>query len=391
MYRLFRGYRPSIPVAYTIPEKPLERLYIFQLSVIVFYERFAGRARPPIPSNSTKKPGLPLKFTTILARCFSKHTPVLIPWMTGIGAAVPHMRCGPQSSRLPHIQKVRPPAVLFHRDFIVEYEPIVLISLSVYISHVFQIPDLLLQKHNRLEYLLAFLVQPRPCLKNTLSSSKQPNHDSGHINKSKKRFVQFIKSCSNSAILFDCLKEAFNEVTFFVQVIIYSPRLFCIAFGRNHDSRPVFLNIHEDVLRAIGLIAKQVAASNIRLLHEFDGVSRINTEILRIRILTQLNKNFLPNAIIPPLGKTSVNTLPRAVAFWKLSPLRSAVIHPQHTVQHRPVVFPWASLLPCIFRRQQWLNTLPLFIGQFIVHIFFHAPMISYIQALCNFYVSNKD
>ena len=172
MYRLFRGYRPSIPVAYTIPEKPLERLYIFQLSVIVFYERFAGRARPPIPSNSTKKPGLPLKFTTILARCFSKHTPVLIPWMTGIGAAVPHMRCGPQSSRLPHIQKVRPPAVLFHRDFIVEYEPIVLISLSVYISHVFQIPDLLLQKHNRLEYLLAFLVQPRPCLKNTLSRSK---------------------------------------------------------------------------------------------------------------------------------------------------------------------------------------------------------------------------
>ena len=91
----------------------------------------------------------------------------------------------------------------------------------------------------------------------------------------------------------------------------------------------MFLNIHEDVLRAIGLIAKQVAASNIRLLHEFDGVSRINTEILRIRILTQLNKNFLPNAIIPPLGKTSVNTFPRAVAFWKLSPLLSAVIHPQ--------------------------------------------------------------
>ena len=193
-------------------------------------------------------------------------------------------------------------------------------------------------------------------------------------------------------------------MTFFVQVIIYGPRLFCIALGWNHDSRPVFLNIRKDILRAIGLIAEQVAASNIRLLQEFDGVSRIiviarreqkgnripqpiqmawifvfrppfvrptalfsvffptigafvdfhtsriNTEILSISILTQLSKNFLPYAIIPPLGKTSVNALPRAVAFWKLSPLRSAVIHPQHTVQHRPVVFPWASFLPTVFQ-----------------------------------------
>lgn len=162
--------------------------------------------------------------------------------------------------------------------------------------------------------------------------------------------------------------------------------------------------LSKDILRAIGLIAEQVAASNIRLLQEFDGVSRIiviarreqkgnripqpihngmdfriqaafrasdslifrffptigafvdfhtsriNTEILSISILTQLSKNFLPYAIIPPLGKTSVNALPRAVAFWKLSPLRSAVIHPQHTVQHRPVVFPWASFLPTVFQ-----------------------------------------
>ena len=58
------------------------------------------------------------------------------------------------------------------------------------------------------------------------------------------------------------------------------------------------------------------------------NASRINTEILSISISTQLSKNFLPNAIIPPLGKTSVNALPGSIAFWKLPPLRSAVIHP---------------------------------------------------------------
>ena len=33
--------------------------------------------------------------------------------------------------------------------------------------------------------------------------------------------------------------------------------------------------LSKGILRAIGLIAEQVAASNIRLLQEFDGVSRI--------------------------------------------------------------------------------------------------------------------
>ena len=51
----------------------------------------------------------------------------------------------------------------------------------------------------------------RACLKNRKKWSKEPNHDSSHINKSKKRFVQFIKSCSNSAKPFDLLKETRDE------------------------------------------------------------------------------------------------------------------------------------------------------------------------------------
>ncbi len=51
------------------------------------------------------------------------------------------------------------------------------------------------------------------------------------------------------------------------------------------------------------------------------------------------------DTIIPPLGETDINALPRAVVLWKLSPLRSAVVHPKHTVQQDPIAFSGASLI----------------------------------------------
>ena len=80
--------------------------------------------------------------------------------------------------------------------------------------------------------------------------------ENGFKKQSKKRFVQFIKSCSNSAKPFDLLKETFNEMTFFVQVIINGPRLLRIAFGRDYNHCVVFLDICEDFFGAIGFIAK---------------------------------------------------------------------------------------------------------------------------------------
>ena len=79
------------------------------------------------------------------------------------------------------------------------------------------------------------------------------------------------------------------------------------------------------------------------------NASRVNIETLSISILIQFRKNILPDAILPPLGKTGINALPRTVVLWELSPLHSAVIYPKHTVQHRSVVFSGASFLPAYF------------------------------------------
>ena len=118
--------------------------------------------------------------------------------------------------------------------------------------------------------------------------------------------------------------------------------------------------------------------------------SRVHTEIFGISILTQFRKDFLPDALIPPLGKTGINALPGAIALWQLPPLRSTVIHPEHTVEHSPVVFSGASFLPRVFRRQYWLNAFPLFVCYIVIHIIIHSLMLSNFRFLCNIYFSNK-
>ena len=127
----------------------------------------------------------------------------------------------------------------------------------------------------------------------------------------------------------------------------------------------------------------------VRTLVNFNA-SLIHAEVSRISFLIQFRKDIFQDAVIPPLYKAGINTLPRTVAQWELPPLRPAVIHPEHPVQHRPVNFPGASLLPCVFRREQRLNSLPLFICKIIAVIVIHAFMIPCVCFLCNFYFSNK-
>ena len=113
--------------------------------------------------------------------------------------------------------------------------------------------------------------------------------------------------------------------------------------------------------------------STIRALMNLN-VRRINTEILSISFLIQFRKNTLPDTIVSPFCKTSIDTLSRTVTLWKLSPLCSTVIHPEYPVQHHPVIFPGASFLPCVFRWEQWLKSFPLFICNVIViHTFIIA------------------
>ena len=124
--------------------------------------------------------------------------------------------------------------------------------------------------------------------------------------------------------------------------------------------------------------------STIRALMNL-ATSRINTEIFSICSLIQFRRNL--HTIIPPFSKTSIDTLPSTISFWKLSPLCPTMIDPEHPVQHHPVIFPGASFLPHVFRWEQWLKSFPLFICNVIV---IHTFIIAFAWFLCNFNFSNK-
>ena len=113
--------------------------------------------------------------------------------------------------------------------------------------------------------------------------------------------------------------------------------------------------------------------STIRALMNL-ATSRIITEIFSICSLIQFRRNLLPDTIIPPFSKTSIDTLPWIISFWKLSPLCPTMIDLEHPVQHCPVIFSGASFLPRVFRWEQWLKSFPLFICNVIViHTFIIA------------------
>ena len=96
-----------------------------------------------------------------------------------------------------------------------------------------------------------------------------------NIEKGKERLIQLIKPCRNPTKPFDFLEKAFNEVVFFVQTVIYWPRLFRVVFWRDYNDCSMLLDIRKDVLGAIGFIAEQVAACDICPAHHFNCMSRI--------------------------------------------------------------------------------------------------------------------
>lgn len=94
--------------------------------------------------------------------------------------------------------------------------------------------------------------------------------------------------------------------------------------------------------------------------------SRIYARIFHIRITGKHMEYFLPYAYFLPFSEACINTLPRSITFWYFPPLGTCSCNPQHSIQHTAVIFCWASLFACSFRRQYIFNSFPFFIADFI-------------------------
>ena len=53
----------------------------------------------------------------------------------------------------------------------------------------------------------------------------QQNSNRGQVDESKKRSIKLVKSGSNSTKPFESLKEALDQMAFFIQPPVYRPRL----------------------------------------------------------------------------------------------------------------------------------------------------------------------
>ena len=115
--------------------------------------------------------------------------------------------------------------------------------------------------------------------------------------------------------------------------------------------------------------------------------SRVQTQVLHIRICRQCTKHSFQCAVVPPFGKSGVHRLPGAIRLRQFPPLCSAAGDPKHPIEHFSIIFPWTATLPCPFWQKYRFHALPLFFCQFIP---FHVPIFALTHDLCNIYFSNK-
>ena len=64
---------------------------------------------------------------------------------------------------------------------------------------------------------------------------------------------QFLKARENTPIMLDFVDETFNQVSFFVNVLIISTG--CFAFGTRRNNRFGFMLLDDEVDKIIGIIA----------------------------------------------------------------------------------------------------------------------------------------
>ena len=100
----------------------------------------------------------------------------------------------------------------------------------------------------------------------------QQNGDSGNVDEGQKRSVEFVIASKHSAKPLEFLKEAFNQVPFFVGIPINRPRIGNIALGRNRIGGFLRINIVADRFCTVCLIAQNIAPLNVDLAEQGYGV-----------------------------------------------------------------------------------------------------------------------
>ena len=100
----------------------------------------------------------------------------------------------------------------------------------------------------------------------------QQNSDCANINKGQERSVKFIITREYSSKPFQLLKKTLNQMTLFVGIPIYVPRIDHVAFGRNRIGRILRINVVSYHLSAIGLVPKNIAPLNIDLAEQGDSM-----------------------------------------------------------------------------------------------------------------------
>ena len=100
----------------------------------------------------------------------------------------------------------------------------------------------------------------------------QQNGNSGDIDERQKRSIKFVIACKYPAKPFELLKEAFNQMAFFVGVPVHRPRNVDVAFRRNRIDCILRINVVPDHFGPIGFISENIAPLDIDPAEQRDSV-----------------------------------------------------------------------------------------------------------------------
>src|SRR5690349_13581519 len=95
------------------------------------------------------------------------------------------------------------------------------------------------------------------------------------------------------------------------------------------------------------------------------GVDKMNFPIdiaFNVQNRLKFGKHLVPNTGLVPALKAAIDTGPFAIAFWHISPGCAGPQHPDHPIEHLPMILAWTSAFRFLLREQR-LDALPLFIG----------------------------
>ena len=161
----------------------------------------------------------------------------------------------------------------------------------------------------------------------------QQNSDCANINKGQERSVKFIITREYSSKPFQLLKKTLNQMTLFVGIPIYVPRIDHVAFGRNRIGRILRINVVSYHLSAIGLVPKNIAPLNIDLAEQGDSMCCV-TSTLAVRLRVPISRTILLFwlKLIAPRSPC------RKLSRWRYSQSPHLWKEPERLLQIRPVL-----------------------------------------------------